>query len=941
MAFTEQSLGNLLYYPDYPKNLIFFDTLSDKDGYNKSRGTDYYTQSKRIYKEGINYLAHNLSVTNSWLDKGSDEYTKKINEIIIFLQKAIEQEKNNELNYFKQKKDLILRQFTQEEINADSKLKQLVQFLQMSVNNVQDFDYQTFIILINSLLQGREFTKQSITYEKQRLHSVKDATVEATRALSEQMQAENKVEQISENKQRRYYYAAARKLKNYYIEHKTISGQKGLVSSEKILTSIPPTIDVHFAKFIRQCINNAWNDKNTRNEFLTVIKNYCVNHPNSAPNNINIQELKNILTRSVLNYAGQHMDKIISPLFSSTTTDKIMQDVMDQIQNDILSLQMQVENVPQNLFWTSEIPFFEKGAQQYKTSKDLFKIINKFYLQAHKSGIKELSSSQKSVYQELGLSGRGNDSNKRTKAMIDFINSLENFTESLHRQAKKNSKETKEEANKIIKNFKGSDNETHTFTFTFDKKGRLIMPKDFLEYYAKESYGVDTLFNINSTKAKTLETFLAMAKSKASQFLRDKLITIKNDQTKHQILNVIEKQLKRVEMSISGPAISELLAGLQIQFRGEEMLLYFPGYENNKNDFITMSVEFDEQYLSLQLKDIFSSILTLNCDKISKEIVSERKKAALEFQEYFSSKMSELKKKSTDASGFHNYQEKARIFFEASKQYRENFNKSVKQLDQLYKQSLQLLSNNNNSQGIQNLKQRYTKLQQLLKHSFYRSDTMKTYNEYQNDIGFIGGSIGTNLTQQLESIAQMFQQAGLDMTDDLDLLTNIIANTSPETIIHERFHRTIETYLGSVAAFMLFDEGGAEAEILHDTIKGQSTHTQSPDILHLYRLNGIYFPGSFILSQTLKGVQQLNKTLLEIKTLNKGPVIRHGATISILNKMNTSDIPKVGSSETPWEDVYQTAINDNVQLHITFMAGFINILHNLQQRMNNITLPKV
>ena len=32
-----------------------------------------------------------------------------------------------------------------------------------------------------------------------------------------------------------------------------------------------------------------------------------------------------------------------------------------------------------------------------------------------------------------------------------------------------------------------------------------------------------------------------------------------------------------------------------------------------------------------------------------------------------------------------------------------------------------------------------------LKSSFYESSTMKTYNEYQSNIGFIGGSLGSDV----------------------------------------------------------------------------------------------------------------------------------------------------------------------------------------------------
>jgi len=34
---------------------------------------------------------------------------------------------------------------------------------------------------------------------------------------------------------------------------------------------------------------------------------------------------------------------------------------------------------------------------------------------------------------------------------------------------------------------------------------------------------------------------------------------------------------------------------------------------------------------------------------------------------------------------------------------------------------------------------------------------MKTYNQYQNQIGFVGGSLGADLTEQLNNMADIFE----------------------------------------------------------------------------------------------------------------------------------------------------------------------------------------
>jgi len=75
----------------------------------------------------------------------------------------------------------------------------------------------------------------------------------------------------------------------------------------------------------------------------------------------------------------------------------------------------------------------------------------------------------------------------------------------------------------------------------------------------------------------------------------------------------------------------------------------------------------------------------------------------------------------------------------------------------------QLQKNNNDPQEKQHMQQKYDILRNKLLHSFYRSDTMKTYDGYQNNIGFLGGSIGTNVYEQLTSIAQIFSEAGMEI----------------------------------------------------------------------------------------------------------------------------------------------------------------------------------
>jgi len=96
---------------------------------------------------------------------------------------------------------------------------------------------------------------------------------------------------------------------------------------------------------------------------------------------------------------------------------------------------------------------------------------------------------------------------------------------------------------------------------------------------------------------------------------------------------------------------------------------------------------------------------------------------------------------------------------------------------------------------------------------------------------------------------EIFTAAGLEISaDDKNWLLSAIINCSPISIIGERNKNIIENYLGALAAFALFDEGVAELDII-DALNNPSKNiiNSSPNILHLYNVNGVFIPGSFVL----------------------------------------------------------------------------------------------
>ena len=158
----------------------------------------------------------------------------------------------------------------------------------------------------------------------------------------------------------------------------------------------------------------------------------------------------------------------------------------------------------------------------------------------------------------------------------------------------------------------------------------------------------------------------------------------------------------------------------------------------------------------------------------------------------------------------------ADAFFEAAKK-RDKLYNDLNDISTEIGETWQLYSEQMKAAGAsaEEINKKREKVLRTFEDSFYQSSTMKTYNQYQSNIGFIGGSIGADIISQLDNLNEIFTAANMPISDsDMKWLLTAVINCSPLSIIGERHKNIIEDYLGSLAAFALFDEGGAEAEII-------------------------------------------------------------------------------------------------------------------------------
>lgn len=100
-----------------------------------------------------------------------------------------------------------------------------------------------------------------------------------------------------------------------------------------------------------------------------------------------------------------------------------------------------------------------------------------------------------------------------------------------------------------------------------------------------------------------------------------------------------------------------------------------------------------------------------------------------------------------------------------------------------------------------------------------------------------------------------------------------------------------------------------------------------PQIMHLYNLNGTYYPGSFILQRIY---DHLTKTISEI---DNEIINNDGAHISAYG--SGADIAKAETDPTTrWRKTYQSA-KGKTRISVAFLSGLLNIMNQLNEPFNS------
>ena len=212
------------------------------------------------------------------------------------------------------------------------------------------------------------------------------------------------------------------------------------------------------------------------------------------------------------------------------------------------------------------------------------------------------------------------------------------------------------------------------------------------------------------------------------------------------------------------------------------------------------------------------------------------------------------------------------------------------------------------------------------------SGTVKSYNKYQNNEGFHGGSLGGDghVEAQLANIYKMYEYGGIDMPD-MEWMIFAVYN-SGDNMLGSENREPIEKILSSAAGMLLFDDAGQEA--LYVQSQAKENYSGMRNFLHLYYLNDLYFPSSYVLQLTYNGLVEaynLLETEFQEGILNTGVGSdkSQGARIHIEN--NVSE-PAQGIAVN-WNNFFNEN-KKNVNVNIVFLAGLLDIIKVLNENLN-------
>ena len=185
-----------------------------------------------------------------------------------------------------------------------------------------------------------------------------------------------------------------------------------------------------------------------------------------------------------------------------------------------------------------------------------------------------------------------------------------------------------------------------------------------------------------------------------------------------------------------------------------------------------------------------------------------------------------------------------------------------------------------------------------------------------------GGALGENsgLISAINNIDLMAEKGGITIRDKEWLI--FAAMNCAKHLIGTDFNvqEPLENYLSLIAGALMFED----ADMIMEGVKANiaSTTQQSLQHIHIYQVNGYYFPLSYILNLTWESLKELSNFLVEAS--------HSGNQVHIINKSHWKSFANENITKETWTKEAESTINSTT-ITMTFLAGFLDILDSLRQ----------
>lgn len=204
-------------------------------------------------------------------------------------------------------------------------------------------------------------------------------------------------------------------------------------------------------------------------------------------------------------------------------------------------------------------------------------------------------------------------------------------------------------------------------------------------------------------------------------------------------------------------------------------------------------------------------------------------------------------------------------------------------------------------------------------------DTVKGYisaggSFFSSHGGFEGASFGSNLNEQLKIMASTNMDGGINASE-IEFFEWALIN-SGSNMIGSGVRSSLEHYFSVFAGFLMFNDASLMIQDAQEYLQEQVIDYSSVDDIHLYDLNGVFVPSSYLLQQTWETLSNIY-TSLETEAASG-----MGMRVSIHTY-------KGEPINNDWQATYNAA-KSATKMEIRFMAGFSNLLDSISSTMQGL-----